>query len=1170
MIFDLVRDFADVLDAMPKEHIKIGPLQLLNEAIRRTADFVEQHPTTFFQELWNIGGPISFPLADLLAQPDFDECLNEKTNRPFSTTSLTLLLRDWLSDRSKTHAGAYWLRALWLPEVPLGTGMLATLSSTSQSLVSISPDGRFLAAVAEYGFLTVWEMSTFREVIKDVSLFEGPASREQYEIANWDGTFEDPCAAWTKGPFSGHTSRSLTSLTWSADSTSLIGGTSFGEVFRWRASDGMCKSRHAPDHRVTGLASCSAIKTVLGFLFDDLAVVPSARSTDSEDVPYPSREIHTPGIFGAGSVVLEMVDGPVSSVDYAPNGSKVCVVAGGRLLLFEVCEFDEFRCDPADAPSQPRHIPSTERHYLAAFSPCSQFIASVSAQDRLQVWNVNDAAMIYSASIASQCVAIAWSADSSQIAIGTGEGELAIHCLASDSCYKNPKAHSAAITGIIHSLAQGGWITVSRDQSLAIWDLTTLPTAPQHRAFLKKAAEGCCAIPSSNVIAVAVSGEVQIWSMTAGAGRSPLRIEQIGSHALDHEAAVPHVVSTETELTIASGTKTWTVEMDPAADYSALWCGTEINWAAVLARPVRVIEESPDGRWIAASDDDGTLRIWDPTDSFCEVINRESRAAITAIKWRSTSDGLYCLRAPVVHCDGEDFVLDEGVIQRIDRLTGGVVESVSLREIVGPAEPLPEGEVIQWNSAARRWWADFDLSEGDHLLAVAIDQCDLILYSARGSSVTRVAVGDPDQKLLSAQLGIDQGAPIAFVRREDDSIFSVRFLPEVRVTRIDLDGRGQLLWDRHSRMVLAYGRPESVAIQFWDPDIPAGGPRFAPLDSIDRNDWQSQSLCPSEDGAQLLLRGEIGTQIESLVQMDVSTGKSRPLARGDLGDAGFSADSAWIMVEQNSTEWFWTYETLIIPTRSEEVESLRVPHRLQRKFWQPFDKYDLEMQNLTGAERNRREYNIRWVVDWRYQRGLFYPEYPYRHAQIRREGDLTPLARFPLDAVGMRIGFSFREDRLLSVTDTGELRAWILSQGALIGGDVIGRIVGNNISWIYELDAGTILFWSDIQDGKSVRYEQLERFNVTTQKVDLRIRFAVKERWNPYWSKMAVDWPEVGLSHISAIAGGRGFVLRSGTEELNCAYGSGHSHVYPATGTPILFAESMSGLAVFRVERITP
>ena len=53
MIFDLVKDFAFVLNAMPESHPRRRILKLLDEAIRRDVHFIERHPTTLFQCTWN-------------------------------------------------------------------------------------------------------------------------------------------------------------------------------------------------------------------------------------------------------------------------------------------------------------------------------------------------------------------------------------------------------------------------------------------------------------------------------------------------------------------------------------------------------------------------------------------------------------------------------------------------------------------------------------------------------------------------------------------------------------------------------------------------------------------------------------------------------------------------------------------------------------------------------------------------------------------------------------------------------------------------------------------------------------------------------------------------------------------------------------------------------------
>ena len=53
MIFDLAKDFSHALAAMPPDHPRRRILSLLEEALRRDVHFIDRHPTTLFQCLWN-------------------------------------------------------------------------------------------------------------------------------------------------------------------------------------------------------------------------------------------------------------------------------------------------------------------------------------------------------------------------------------------------------------------------------------------------------------------------------------------------------------------------------------------------------------------------------------------------------------------------------------------------------------------------------------------------------------------------------------------------------------------------------------------------------------------------------------------------------------------------------------------------------------------------------------------------------------------------------------------------------------------------------------------------------------------------------------------------------------------------------------------------------------
>ena len=53
VIFELAHDLAAAIQIMSEEHPRRRILSLLKEAIRRDIHFIERHPATLFQCLWN-------------------------------------------------------------------------------------------------------------------------------------------------------------------------------------------------------------------------------------------------------------------------------------------------------------------------------------------------------------------------------------------------------------------------------------------------------------------------------------------------------------------------------------------------------------------------------------------------------------------------------------------------------------------------------------------------------------------------------------------------------------------------------------------------------------------------------------------------------------------------------------------------------------------------------------------------------------------------------------------------------------------------------------------------------------------------------------------------------------------------------------------------------------
>ena len=150
MIFDLVKDFADVLDAMPEQHPRRRILKLLDEAIRRDVHFIDRHPTTFFQCMWNTCWWYDCPaVAGHCEEPDG----GWETQPPWQRNeSISSQLERWKAEKRSATPGFRWLRSARPPPIPLDSGLRFNFNLSDGSPLAITTTGDFaLCAVAYSG-----------------------------------------------------------------------------------------------------------------------------------------------------------------------------------------------------------------------------------------------------------------------------------------------------------------------------------------------------------------------------------------------------------------------------------------------------------------------------------------------------------------------------------------------------------------------------------------------------------------------------------------------------------------------------------------------------------------------------------------------------------------------------------------------------------------------------------------------------------------------------------------------------------------------------------------------------------------------------------------------------------------------------------------------------------
>ena len=146
MIFDLVKDFADVLDAMPEGHSRRRILKLLDEAIRRDVHFIDRHPTTFFQCMWNTCWWYDCPEAEEHYRHRDDPNANVEVR---NSIGLCSLLERWHRERVRGQTAFPWIRCLRPPPEPLSSNelVLAPTDLDYPERLSFSGDGSRIGGV---------------------------------------------------------------------------------------------------------------------------------------------------------------------------------------------------------------------------------------------------------------------------------------------------------------------------------------------------------------------------------------------------------------------------------------------------------------------------------------------------------------------------------------------------------------------------------------------------------------------------------------------------------------------------------------------------------------------------------------------------------------------------------------------------------------------------------------------------------------------------------------------------------------------------------------------------------------------------------------------------------------------------------------------------------------
>lgn len=419
MTFALMEDFRRGLAVLPRVRPWWRLLNVLGEAIRRAALFVQRHvadyPQGLFQSLWNSCWWYDCPDA----AGRYEETTDAPDAPPWAVPGpkLHALLESWLAEKRSGGDSGYWLRALRPPLFPIGSALKQKWDAHRDLVtrVDFSPDGCRLVSASRDTSVRTWDLLTGGsdtlwddfgdgDPVRGVAwspdgrwvAFVTQGDRWSVQLLSpdgnrrrpprfrpgtgfWDVTFspdgERIAAAGLDGTvrvFELRTEReslrleghggSVTTVRYSPDGRFLVSGSSDTTVRVWDATSGQersCWTGHE------------------GYV-DAVAISPDGDRVHSGA---RDRTVRTWSLISGEQVGRSSYEFPIGALAVSADGRSLAVAVRERLIVREL---------------ETGHERTLGAHMdvivSVAFSPDARHLASASADGSVMVWSVGEGA----------------------------------------------------------------------------------------------------------------------------------------------------------------------------------------------------------------------------------------------------------------------------------------------------------------------------------------------------------------------------------------------------------------------------------------------------------------------------------------------------------------------------------------------------------------------------------------------------------------------------------------------------------------------------------------------------------------------------------------------------------------------------------------------------------
>jgi WD40 repeat protein len=339
----------------------------------------------------------------------------------------------------------------------------------------------------------------------------------------------------------------------------------------------------------------------------------------------------------------------------------------------------------------------------------------------------------------------------------------------------NIPAYPGGVPGVAYS-PDGRWIaSMGAQQEVKLWDASSGELV---RIFLG-ADEFSSSVAFSldgNTLAAAFVTQVILWDTTSGEKIATLSGESVGT-TIGYNLGVGQISFSPDGKYLA------TANMDGTPTIWDLDTYRKVMSLVAETLPPKGIEYSPNGRFLATGGDEGIVRVWDAKQG-TELLTLNLGGIIHRVSF--SPDGAYLAAAS-----------EDGSIKVWDAVTGEIVSTPSRQSGMYDVAFLADGRLATaGQDGTTRVW---DSLSGQQLLVLA-GPTSTVISVAGSPDGERIATGAYDGSLRIWDAA--PGRELITIQEHDDIVWDVEYSPDgKRIASVSMDGTARF-WDADSGQLL--------------------------------------------------------------------------------------------------------------------------------------------------------------------------------------------------------------------------------------------------------------------------------------------------------------------------------------------------------------------------------